>query len=275
MSTEYEFLGIDEGKQNLFRGDTGSGKIHWTKSLSSYPTARALQRLDEGRVLMGYEKGYCVVDIKTGDIVHDCPRWDNISSAFRDEEGYTLLTGTDLEGMIGVCVITLDQNDRIVHKAVQKGDYVRLMTVMDRNAYMLSTNDHITLCDRELNTLNSFSAEGFLHAWQSRKMSDGALLVSAGYGAFMAKFTAEGKLLETFGRAGDLPPEIQPYFYAAFDFTDQGHILLANWQGHGPDNGHKGRQLLLFDSDGKYLDSWSFPDEISSFQGLLILDQRY
>ena len=39
---DYRFIGIDEGKQNLLMGETGSGKILWSRSLSETPTARSL-----------------------------------------------------------------------------------------------------------------------------------------------------------------------------------------------------------------------------------------
>jgi hypothetical protein len=79
-----------------------------------------------------------------------------------------------------------------------------------------------------------------------------------------------------------VPPEVNPFFFASFAFIDggggedggaggEGDILVANWQGHGPDNGHKGRQLLLFGPDGEYKEGWSFPETVSSLQGLLAL----
>jgi WD40 repeat protein len=271
MNKRYDFMGIDEGKQNLFRGDTLSGKIHWIKSLEDYPTARAMQRLDDDTILLGYERGYCIVEISKGNVIHDCSRWENVTSAYRCDDGTTLLTGLDLNGKNGVCVITLDNNDQIIHTAVQEGDYVRLMTVSDDKKYLLSTNDHVTICDRELNTEKNLSVEGFLHAWQTKIMPDRSLLVSAGYGAFITRFSYAGDVLSTFGKIGQVPEEVEPNFYAAIDIADDGNILVANWQGHGPDNGSKGRQLILFSSDGEFLDSWSFGDKISSFQGLLLL----
>lgn len=270
MKKNYEFLAIDEGKQHLLRADTKSEKIQWIKSLADYPTARALQRVDKNRVLMGYNNGYCIFEISTGNIIKDCNQWTNVTSAYRNSDGTTLITGLNLEDQRGVCVITLDQNDNVIRTESCEGDYVRLMTVSEDN-YLLSTNDHIKICDSKLNTLRTLKAEGFLHAWQSKICPDSSILVSAGYGSFMAKFSKDGKLLSTFGRASDLPPEIVPNFYASFCLVPDGSILLANWQGHGEDNGNKGRQLIQFSSDGSYLNSWSFPEVISSFQGLLIL----
>ena len=68
-----------------------------------------------------------------------------------------------------------------------------------------------------------------------------------------------------------MPDEVSPFFYATFQVLDDGRVMVANWQGHGPENGHKGRQLLEFSAAGKLLNSWSDPHKISSLQGILIL----
>ncbi len=273
MQVQYDFIGIDEGKQNLLRADTAGG-VCWIKSLADYPTARALQRLDGARVLMGYDRGYCIFDIRYGEIVHDCSLWTGVTSAFRRSDGTTVLTGLNLEGNEGVCVITLDGDDRVIDSETMAGDYVRLMTVARDGRFLLSTNDHIRVCDEKLNTMMTLSADGFLHAWKSLVLKDGSFLVSAGYGAFMARFSKDGKLLSTFGGKGEVPEELNPFFYASFSVCNDDSILVANWQGHGPDNGGKGRQLIRFSAEGEYLESLSFPDHVSSLQGLLLLKEN-
>ncbi|MDC7232834.1 MAG: hypothetical protein PQJ58_06355 [Spirochaetales bacterium] len=271
MNVHYDFLGIDEGKQNLLKGNTGSETILWTRSLADYPTARALQRLDENRILMGYDRGYCIFDQRTGEILHDCSLWSKVTSAFRTSEGSTLITGQDLEEQSGVCVLTLDSSDRVINTKVCPGNYVRLMSVTQDGRYLLSTNDHIKICDKNLNTQATLAADGFLHAWQSLVLEDGTILVSAGYGGFIARFSDKGELLSTFGGKREVPKEVNPFFYASFRKCEDGSLLLANWQGHGPDNGELGRQLIHFSAEGEYLESCSFPDDVSSLQGLLLL----
>jgi len=87
----------------------------------------------------------------------------------------------------------------------------------------------------------------------------------------MAVFDGEGALVRRFGAAGEVPATVAPFFYATYGFLPNGQLLVANWQGHGPDNGHKGAQLLQFDTAGQLVDSWSAPQRISSLQGLLLL----
>lgn len=271
MSLNYRFLGIDEGKKNLLKADTASSRVQWLVSLSDYPQSRDMQRLNNETVLIGYENGYFVCEISTGKILHICDEWNSVTSVRRLSDGNTLVTGLDLAGEEGVCVLTLDKHDKIVEKRTRTGDYVRLMRPGSGDSFLFCTNDHIIETDLQLKEIRRFASEGFLHAWKPMVLTTGDILISAGYGAFMARFTSNAELLQTFGRKEDLPEEIEPNFYASFAIAEDGNILVANWQGHGPDNGQKGRQLICFTSEGEYLESWSFPDDISSLQGLLLL----
>jgi hypothetical protein len=96
--------------------------------------------------------------------------------------------------------------------------------------------------------------------------------MSGGYGAFMAEVDADGKLVRKFGAAGDVAPEIHPYFYALFQVMPNGHIIAANWQGHGKGHGASGRQIVEFDEHSQIVWTWSDAKIISSIQGVLVLD---
>src|SRR5690606_6285538 len=79
-------------------------------------------------------------------------------------------------------------------------------------------------------------------------------------------------ILRKFGGKEDVPEAVNPFFYATFQLMPDGHIILANWQGHGEGFGNSGVQLLEFDTAGKIVWQWSEPERISSLQGLLVLD---
>lgn len=265
------FLGIDEGLQRLHLIDTATQDFIWTLDLKDYPLARDMQRLDEERVLVGYDHGYFELEWRTGRVLADCRRWKDVTAVHRRADGNTLITGMNLDGRNGVNVLTLSPNGELLHTAYREGDYVRLMRVTPQGTYLLCTNDHIKETTPELVELRRFSAPGFEHAWKAERMADGSTIVSAGYGAFMAVFDGEGRLARRFGAAGEVPQAVAPFFYATYAFTPDGQLLVANWQGHGPDNGYKGAQLLQFDKDGQLSDSWSAPQRISSLQGLLLV----
>lgn len=271
MNIDVRLLAIDEGHQRLSLIDTGANTFLWTLDLTDFPLARDMQRLDDDRVLVGYDRGYFELDWRTGRVLSRCDRWKDVTAVTRLADGSTLVTGMDLDGQGGVTVLTLDQEGRIVRSARRDGDYVRLMRTTPQNTYLLCTNDHIKETTVDLVELRRFSAPGFEHAWKAERLADGYTLVSAGYGAFMAVFDAAGTLVRRFGGAESVPDSVAPFFYASYAFLQDGHLLVANWQGHGADNGHKGQQLLRFDQEGQLVATWSAPASISSLQGLLAL----
>lgn len=271
MTIKHRFLAIDEGRQRLSLIDTTNARYGWTRDLADFPLARDMQRLGPDRVLIGYDRGFLELAISTGDVLSVCERWKDVTAVCRQDDGSTLVTGFDLDGAGGVNVLTLDRDLQLVHGAQRAGDYVRLMRRNGSGGYLLCMNEFILETDSELRELRKLSAPGFEHAWKAERMADGTTLVAAGYGAFMARFDADGRLMGRFGEAAVMPAEVAPFFYASFQLLDDGRIMVANWQGHGPDNGAKGRQLLEFDAGGTLLGSWSDPEKISSLQGILVL----
>lgn len=271
MDNHYRLLAIDEGRQQLMLVDTSQPVPLWTLSLAEYPLARDMQRLDSQRALVGYDRGFFELDIASGRVLTACQRWTDVTAVHRRADGCTLVTGMNLDGTGGVNVLTLDRDLEQVHCARRDGDYVRLMRTTPQGTYLLCTNDHILETTAELVALKRYDVAGFEHAWKAERLDDGGMLVSAGYGAFMARFNADGVCVKLFGDAGTVAAEVAPFFYASYERLPDGRLLVANWQGHGPDNGHKGRQLLEFGQHGHLLRSWTFGQHISSLQGLLLV----
>ena len=273
MDLHHLILIIDEGKQALSLVDTGSGHFHWTLELGErFPLARELQRLDEARVLVGFDRGFFELDWRSGEVLLVVDRWREVTAVSRRPDGSTLVCGVGLEGEAGVTALTVDAGGGLIGKVSAHGDYVRLVRETPAGTYLLCTNDHILETTAALEPLRRFAAPGFEHAWKALRQPDGSTWVSAGYGAFLAVFDSSGALVKSFGRATEVAPEVRPFFYAAFEFPPEGGVLVANWQGHGAGNGHLGRQLLQFDSEGALVGSWSDPARISSLQGLLVID---
>jgi hypothetical protein len=269
MTVMTRLLAIDEGRQRLHLIDTANPDAGWTRDMAALPLPRALQRISPRRALVGYDRGFVELDIESGEVLRVCDCWSGVTAVLRLVDGKTLVAGMNLDGGDnGINVLTLDRDLNVVGEARREGDYVRGMSRTD-TGYLLCTNDHILETDFNLQPVRKLAAPGFEHAWKAQRMADGTTLVSAGYGGFMARFDADGRLAGTFGGKGQVPDGVEPFFYAAFVVLGNGHILVANWQGHGPDNGHKGRQLLEFDAQGNLLGSWSDPERISSLQGIL------
>lgn len=271
MKIELRILAIDEGKQQLSLIDTRTNTFYWTLDLAAYPLARDMQRISDERVLVGFDRGFFELDWISGEVLACCDCWHEVTAVRRMADGTTLVTGVNLDGEGGVTVLTLGHDWKVQRTDRRAGDYVRLMRPTAEGSYLLCTNDHILETRTDLQGVRAFRAEGFEHAWKAVRRGDGTTWVSAGYGAFMAVFDPTGALVRTFGRLSEVDPVVAPFFYASFEFLPNGDMVVANWQGHGEDNGYKGQQLLQFNAAGYLVATWSAPDRISSLQGLLIV----
>lgn len=268
---QHRFLTIDEGLVQLLHVDEAHPENDWAVPIG-HPQARDMQLIGGGRVLIGHHHGWSEFDIVTGALLFENTNYEGVTAVRRQPGGNTLLAGVDIAGITGVALVELDAAGNEIRKVRYEGDYVRLIRQTARGTMLMSCNDRIREGDLEGNYLRDYPVEGFYHAWKSLRLPNEHLLVSAGYGAFMVELDADGGIVRKFGGKEQVPAGVNPFFYASFQLLPDGHIVLANWQGHGPGFGESGVQLLEFDENGAIVWQWSDAKRISSLQGLLVLD---
>jgi hypothetical protein len=281
---QHEFLAIDEGHATLLHVNERDQAKNWLVPIGQ-PAARDMQLIGNGKILIGHHHGYSEFDIALGRLVKEFKALTGVTAVRRQPNGHTLLAGVDIaevggaasclagpKTLTGVVVLELDANDREIHRAIFPGDYVRLIRQTEQGTYLMSCNDRIREGTRAGTYLREFPVPGFFHAWKSLRRPNGHLLVTAGYGAFVVELDATGKILRQFGGKDQVPAAVRPFFYAMFQLLANDHLVLANWQGHGPGFGRSGVQLLEFNGAGELVWSWSQAELISSLQGVLVLD---
>jgi len=267
----HEFIAIDEGLVQLLHVDENDPSRDWVSPLP-HPQARDMQLIGGGRLLVGHHHGWSEFDISTGKLLDDFAPYEGVTAVRRQPDGSTLVAGVDISGATGVVLLQLDANRNETRRATYPGDYVRLIRQTAQGTLLMSCNDRIREADLDGRYLRDYQVEGFYHAWKSLRLPDGNLLVSAGYGAFMVELDPTGVEIRRFGGKDQVPAEVNPFFYAMFQRMPDGHVILANWQGHGEGFGDSGVQLLEFDTAGEIVWSWSESSRISSLQGLLVMD---
>ncbi len=280
---QHEFIAIDEGHATLLHIDERDQSKNWLVPIGQ-PAARDLQLIGGGKILVGHHHGYTEFDLALGRVVKEFKSLAGVTAVRRQPNGHTLIAGVDISGAPGsadlpagtsakgVAVLELDANDREIHRAIFPGDYVRLIRQTGQGTYLMSCNDRIREGSPDGKYLREFPVDGFFHAWKSLRLPNGNLIVTAGYGAFVVELDASGNILRKFGGQDQVPEKVRPFFYAMFQLLPNGHIVLANWQGHGPGFGQSGVQLLEFNGAGEIVWTWSQADLISSLQGVLVLD---
>jgi hypothetical protein len=271
MKIQHRFLAIDEGLANLLHVDELDSSKNWIVPIG-HPQARDMQLVGGNRVLIGHHHGWTEFNLTDGSVASSTVGYEGITAVRRQPNGNTILAGVDIAGATGVVVLELDESGQEIHRALFPGDYVRLIRQTSQGTYLMSCNEQIREGNREGEYIAEFPVEGFYHAWKSLRLPNGNLLVSAGYGAFMVELDATGQVVRKFGAKDQVPAEVNPFFYAMFQLLPNGHVVMANWQGHGEGFGESGIQLLEFNTAGEIVWSWSDSTKISSLQGVLVLD---
>lgn len=270
-SIRREFIAIDEGLVRLIHVDEHNPSRDWVSPIP-HPQARDMQLIGGGRLLVGHHHGWCEFDIATGTLMDDFTPYEGVTAVRRQPDGRTLVSGVDIAGSKGVVVLELAEDRSEIGRVVYEGDYVRLIRQTEQGTYLMSCNDRIREAHPDGRCLRDYPVDGFYHAWKSLRLTNGNLLVSAGYGAFMVELDADGNIVRKFGAKDQVPEAVNPFFYAMFQLLPNDHVVLANWQGHGEGFGESGVQLLEFDPCGELVWTWSDSSRISSLQGLLVLD---
>lgn len=271
LPIQHEFIAIDEGHATLLHINERDQSKNWIVPIGQ-PAARDMQLIGRGKILIGHHHGYSEFDLALGRVTKEFKALEGVTAVRRQPNGHTLIAGVDIPPTKGVVVLELDENDKEISRVIFPGDYVRLIRQTEQGTYLMSCNDRIREGSRDGKYLREFPVEGFFHAWKSLRLPNGNLIVTAGYGAFVVELDPNGKILRKFGDKEQVPENVRPFFYAMFQLLPNGHVVVANWQGHGPGFGQSGVQLLEFNGAGEIVWSWSKPDLISSLQGVLVLD---
>lgn len=268
---QHDFIAIDEGHATLLHINERDQSKNWLVPIGQ-PAARDMQLIGGGKLLLGHHHGYSEFDLALGRLVKEYKSLVGVTAVRRQANGHTIIAGVDIAPTKGVVILELDADDQEIQRTVFPGDYVRLIRQTEQGTYLMSCNDRIREGSRDGQYLREFPVAGFYHAWKSLRLTNGNLLVTAGYGAFVVELDASGNILRKFGGKDQVPERVRPFFYAMFQLLPNGNVVLANWQGHGPGFGTSGVQLLEFNPTGEIVWTWSKAELISSLQGVLVLD---
>ncbi len=268
---KHDFLAIDEGLAQLLHVDENDPTKNWIVR-TGHPQARDLQLIGGGRVLVGHDAGYTEFYIASGKVAKDVAVFKGVTSARRLPGGNTLLAGPNLAGEKGVVILEIDATTAVKKKTIFPGTYVRLLRETAQGTWLMMNDTMIREGRRDGTLLHEWTVAGFRHAWKAVRLPNGHTLASAGYGAFMVELDVQGGVARRFAAAGQMPAAVNANFYATFQLLPNSHIVLANWQAHGPGHGASGVQLFELDAKSAIVWQWSEAKLISSLQGVLVLD---
>lgn len=259
----------DEGKNQLSYLDMSDPSKNWNEPV---PSGRDIQLVGKGRVLIGTGSGYEERDIETGKKLYELTSYKGTISARRLRNGNTLLVGLNWKEKEGIVLVDVDEQGVAKRLIVYPGfTYVRLVRETVQSTLLVSADNIVFEGDMDGNILWQAKLVGndHPHAWQPLRLANGQTLVSGGYTGNIQFFDTDGSLIRTIGG----PEKVNPKFYAGLQILPNGNLVVVNWQGHGPDMGEKGYQLLEYSPEGKLVWSWKQDANVfSSLHAVIILD---
>jgi hypothetical protein len=259
----------DEGLSQLSYVDVANPKANWYVPI---PAGRDMQLVGRGRVLIGTGTGYEEREISTGNKVYELTTFNGTLAAHRLKNGNTMLVGLSWQGKEGIVLVEVNGTGEIQRTIAYPGlTYVRLVRETPTGTFMITSNDMVFEGDATGNIIWRVGLAGpeKIHAWQAMRLANGQTVVSCGFAGSFQIFAADGKPVSVITG----PAEVHPHFYAGYQILPNGNFVVTNWQGHGPNFGTSGTQLLEYTPKGELVWSWKQdPAKYSSLQGVLVLD---
>lgn len=267
----HRFLLGDEGNQNLHLMDTGTGQAGWTVPLPG--NGRDMQLIGNNRVLISTPAGgYLEIDLAHGAVMKQVKSFGGVQTARRLPNGHTLLAGDDLQGSQGITVLELDAQDRLVHKTVFPGmNTLRLLRLTPAGNLLFGSKERLIEADTTGKILWEAQIPG-ASLYKTLRLANGDTWASTGYGISLVRMNSDKKILKTIS-GSSLHADVKAHFFGDFQLLPNGHLVVTNWQNHGPGHGAEGIQLLEFDSTGSLVSKfYQDPARYSSLHSVLVLD---
>jgi hypothetical protein len=259
----------DEGLSQLSLEDIGNPKANWYLKV---PPGRDLQLVGKGLILLGTGTGYEEREIATGKKVKELTSFEGTISARRLRNGNTLLAGLNWQEKQGVVLVEVDGNGKIQRTiAYPELNFVRIVRETPDGTFLITSNDKVYEGNTNGKIIKAFKIEGpkTTNAWQATRIENGKTVVCGGYSGNIQVVDADGNPIKTITG----PDEVNPTFYAGCQILANGNIVVTNWQGHGPEFGKSGTQLLEYTQNGELIWSWNQDaSKYSSLQGVIVLD---
>jgi len=259
-NVRHRFVCIDNAKDaRLIYVDPFTPSNSWTRPVSA--ASRSLQRLDGGRILVGFDTGFAEYALNGGDEVARLAGYERISSVARMPDGSTWLAGHSPSGVV-VHVVERDLRARGAPRLVYPdASALRLLQVLENGHLLMAVNKPFRAVelDEAGRTVWSAALEAYGDkGYEVCRLPDGTTLASTGGGVKVVQVDRQGRLLHFWGeqKRGD-HPEWGLDFVSGFDRLTNGNIVVSNWLGHGKHG--TGPHLVEFNADNVPVWQWADP----------------
>lgn len=273
----------------LVMGDESRGYVHYldqfnTNNNFSVKAERPvwdLKRVAENKYRYVHGNSFTVLDLKERkgvDTFSDKRLAGLTSVCDLPDHGFLAATnqkvGQPAKNAVVVYRYTADRQfkDRSVYEGLRN---VRMMTVLASGEILLAHNDGVARCTlapegSEQGTLvKQYKLPRARNAYKAVPRKAGGLWVGGGYAEALYAYSEEGQVLKTF--EAQQPKGLKNHFYGGLAEDAKGHVLVANWTGHGANDSKTGWQVIEFDAEGKVAWHLHDPAAYGSISGIDII----
>ncbi len=260
-SARHRFLAVDDGTHTLVHVDENDPARNWSVA-TGY--VMDMQLVGSDRVLLSVDDGFREYAVASGKLLKSVKGVGGKAySVCRTSDERTLLTGDDLGGQKGACLVVYDRMDRIIERKAFEGlTMLRHLRPTPKGTYLLAAVGQVVEVDAQWNILRQTKVPGNL--FKAVRLANGNLLCSSGPGArFLKELDPQGGAVREI--RGD---QLSEGSFTGFHLQRDGHVVVANWLGHGPD--HDGTVLVEYDREGNMV--WRYGRPHASFVEVIVLE---
>ncbi|MDR1484361.1 MAG: aryl-sulfate sulfotransferase [Planctomycetaceae bacterium] len=271
---KHKFLLLDESRKQILFVDQFEPKNDWVIKLSD-GGVWDLQLIGGHRLLVALtdKGGFREYDLRTREVVREVAdaKYKQTMTAIRFPDGKTLL-GCNKSRAYQFYL--LDAEGKLINElpAENKKKSIRVARRTSRGTILFGCNDDwVNEIDLTGKVLREFKVPGARHIYHVFEKPDGNLLVSGGYGCFVAEYDKDNKEVRKWGGL-PAPEGLTFIFFSKIQILKNGNLVVATWTGHGAKDSNKGIQLVEFDGKGKVVWTWHNPKLAGSINNVIILD---
>lgn len=268
---KHRFLVVDNSAHRLILVDQHDPSRGWSVAVPS-PHSRDLQLVGEGKVLASHPNGAAEYELATGKKVWAITTYGRVHTARRLANGNTLL-GANARGGITVYEVTREGKEVSKRVLARQSGALRVMRRLAGGNFLLNLAgpNRAVEIDPKGKIVWQYALPKGAKGYKVLRLAGGNTLVSTGGLSSVIEVDPNGKIVRTFG-GKKAHPDAGLDFASGFDLLPNGHVVIANWLGHGkhPNSPH----AVEFDRDNKLVWSWGDHKLAKVATNVMVLDGR-
>ena len=271
----HRFACVDNGANRLLLVDPSEPADGWSVAIPS--GSRDLQRLAGGRLLVSHGNGCGIYDMKDGRCLWQLGGFSGIQTARHIAGRDEIMLGAIAKDAVEFHFLKRDgewfrKSGRVVRVTGVEPALLRLARLTDDGHVLFTTGKPIRVVEWDLAANKEvwsapFPGKGYV----ALRRADGTTAVSTGGAVSVVEIARDGKITKTWlGDAWRKPYRLD--WFSGFEFLPNGHIVVANWLGHGAQG--KGPHVIEVDADNRVVWSWEDHAAAKQVTNLLMLDGK-